>query len=121
MSHSSTLVESQIDADTLGLLAVFQDNRVSPNVWKPMVEMVSMKNFNTQKTISMLLNEATYKAVKGGTEFEGGVVLGVREDYDDPAPSNTNDKSITVGDKCLAEWGVNRKCLSCFQKNIWLS
>ena len=116
MSHSSTYAASLVEADTLSLLAAVQDKSRSFDKWKPLVEILSKKNFNTQKTISLLLNDVNYKAAKGGTEFEGGVFLGVMEDYDETAPSNTKDKSIPDGKICLAGWERNVEIFQLFPK-----
>ena len=101
MNISSTDATDRIEAMTHKLLATCSNGS------HILVEDLSEKRNNIQKMYSMLLGDAVYEAAKGGTKFEGGVVLGVWEDYDDNAPSNTKDRSISDGDPCLAKWNKN--------------
>ena len=45
-------------------------------------------NKNNQKLASLVVGDVTFEEARGGTKYEGGVVLGVKEDYERIAPSD---------------------------------
>ena len=45
-------------------------------------------NKNNQKLASLVVGDVTFEEARGGTKYEGGVVLGVKEDYKRIAPSD---------------------------------
>ena len=48
-------------------------------------------NQNNQKVASLVVRDVKIEEVKGGTKYEGGVVLGVKADYERIAPSDMID------------------------------
>ena len=70
-------------------------------LYRQRVAALHDKNANVQKMYEMLLDAVTYVVAKGGTEIEGGVILGSRKDYED---NNSEDNVPSDWGQCLAKW-----------------
>ena len=48
-------------------------------------------NTNNQKLNSLFFGDVEIAKVRGGTKLEGGIMLGVKEDYEHVAHNDTSD------------------------------
>jgi len=89
------------DEHVLGVLDFVLNFQGNIGLYRQRVAALHDKNANVQKMYEMLLDAVTYVVAKGGTEIEGGVILGSRKDYED---NNSEDNVPSDWGQCLAKW-----------------